>query len=240
MMAAPHFERLLEVQEHDSALDQLYHERETLPERAVLAGVRARLADLSSRRQVLESRRQELSAAEQRLEEEISALSARIQQVERRLYGGEVSASRELSAMAEEVQSLGRRRSSLEDREIELMEQREPVDRELLALAAEEEEAEADRGRVEADLGAAEAVIDEKAAQELEARQAAAGKVPAGVLSEYERLRSRLGGVGAARLAHGSCGGCHLSLPATELDRLRRAPPDALLTCEQCGRILVR
>jgi predicted nucleic acid-binding Zn-ribbon protein len=46
--------------------------------------------------------------------------------------------------------------------------------------------------------------------------------------------------VGAARVVGSSCGGCHLTLPATELDRIRRAEPDALVTCDQCGRILVR
>jgi predicted nucleic acid-binding Zn-ribbon protein len=29
-------------------------------------------------------------------------------------------------------------------------------------------------------------------------------------------------------------------LPSTELDRLRKGPPDALVFCDQCGRILVR
>ena len=60
------------------------------------------------------------------------------------------------------------------------------------------------------------------------------------VLSSYERLRTRLDGVGAARLVNGRCDGCHLSLSRTELAVAPREPPDALLHCEQCGRILVR
>lgn len=239
-MDAPGLERLLEVQKRDSALDQLGYERETLPERALVASVEARRADLLARAAVLENRHRELATNEQRLEEEIASVVARIQQVERRLYGGEVSASRELSAMAEEVQSLGRRRSSLEDREIELMEEREPLDRELDVLAAERVEVDQEGERGHAALVAAEAVVDEKIASELEARRAAAEGLPSALLAEYERLRKRLGGVGAARFVNGSCSGCHLALPASELERIRRAPPDALLTCEQCGRILVR
>jgi predicted nucleic acid-binding Zn-ribbon protein len=42
-----------------------------------------------------------------------------------------------------------------------------------------------------------------------------------------------------ARLAGARCGGCHLTLPATELDGIRRAPPDTVSRCEQCNRILV-
>src|SRR2546423_279049 len=71
-------------------------------------------------------------------------------------------------------------------------------------------------------------------------RPADEAAVPEALRSTYEQLRKRLGGVGAARLQHGSCSGCHLTLSATELDQLKRQPEDALVYCEQCGRILVR
>jgi len=64
--------------------------------------------------------------------------------------------------------------------------------------------------------------------------------VPGGIVDQYEKLRTKLGGVGAARLVGPSCGGCHLSLPSGELERVRRQPPDAIVLCDHCGRILVR
>jgi hypothetical protein len=59
------------------------------------------------------------------------------------------------------------------------------------------------------------------------------------LLARYEQLRSKLGGTGAARLVGASCSGCHLTLSSMELDRVRKAASDAVITCEQCGRILV-
>ena len=59
------------------------------------------------------------------------------------------------------------------------------------------------------------------------------------LLAEYERLRRELGGVAVARLAGTSCGGCHLSLSAVEVDRIRKTPAGAMVHCEECGRILV-
>ena len=47
------------------------------------------------------------------------------------------------------------------------------------------------------------------------------------------------GGTGAARLIGQHCDGCHLELSAVEVERIRAATPDAVVTCEQCGRILV-
>ena len=55
----------------------------------------------------------------------------------------------------------------------------------------------------------------------------------------YERQRARLEGVAVARLVGGRCDGCHLTLPAVELDRIRHESAGTLEYCEQCGRILV-
>jgi uncharacterized protein len=96
------------------------------------------------------------------------------------------------------------------------------------------------RAEVEVRLDAAETEIDAEIEQVTAQRAEAVAGIPADLLAAYERLRTRLGGVGAARLVGSRCGGCHLTLPATELDRLRRGGPDALVFCDQCGRILVR
>jgi len=71
-------------------------------------------------------------------------------------------------------------------------------------------------------------------------RGALASGLPEELAERYETLRSRLGGVGAARLVGDHCGGCHLTLSSVELERLRRLPPDELATCPECDRILVR
>jgi predicted nucleic acid-binding Zn-ribbon protein len=72
------------------------------------------------------------------------------------------------------------------------------------------------------------------------ARGVAATEVPADLMERYETLRAHLGGTGAARLIGNRCDGCHLELASVEVERVRRLPPDALVTCDQCGRILVR
>ena len=54
----------------------------------------------------------------------------------KRLYSGTVSSPRELQAMQADIDMLHRRRSDLEDEELEVMEQREALDGELAALDA--------------------------------------------------------------------------------------------------------
>lgn len=233
-------ETLLTVQELDTTIDQLVHRRATLPERAELSAAERRLADVDARIAEAQGRRDDIAGRQARLEEEVARTESRIEEVEKRLYGGTVSASRELTAMSEEVDALKARRSSLEDDVLLAMEEAEPVDAQLAQLGEERADVVAEIGRLQAAIGEAEAAVDAELAMRRGERESTASGLPADLVATYERLRARLGGVGAARLVGPSCTGCHLTLPATEIDRIKREPPDALVFCDQCGRILVR
>jgi uncharacterized protein len=231
--------RLLGVQDHDTVIDQLRHRRATLPERAELATIDRQLGALEVRTKELRLQRDELGDRQAALEQQIEASRDRRTALEKRLFGGQVVASRELQAMNEEVKHLARHISELEDREIEVMEALEPLDSELQAGDATRARLDRDVERLRGAVASAEAAIDAELTTENEARAGAASGVPGDLLARYEQLRSKLGGTGAARLVGGSCGGCHLALSSMELDRVRKAAPDAVTTCEQCGRILV-
>lgn len=230
---------LLAVQDHDTALDRLRHKRQVLPERAALGHAQQQMAEVEARMAETNGRLASLSQGQARIEADIAAVGRRIADIESRLYGGMVSASRELQAMAGEVESLQRRRAGLEDRALELMEQSEPVEAELAGARDERAATALAVGRLGEAIGVAEAVIDAEIAVEARARAALADRLPNELGRRYEALRGRLGGVGAARLVNGSCQGCHLRLPAIELDRIRHLPPGTVTTCEQCERILV-
>ncbi len=90
------------------------------------------------------------------------------------------------------------------------------------------------------DVAAAQAELDGELAAVVATRAAAAAEVPGDVLGAYEATRSRMGGIGAARLVGNRCEGCHLEIPSAELEEVRRAPEDAVVTCPECLRILVR
>lgn len=230
----------MQVQEHDTLIDQLGHRRRTLPELERLASLQRRMTELevelADARGVLD----EVGRRQAALEHELAVVEAKLAEDQARLYSGGVSIIRELQALQAEVDALKRRKGDLEDRVLEVLDEREPLDSGAAALAAEQESVFDEAVEVEGLVAAAQAEIDVQLAAEVDARAGAAGGLPPGVVAEYDRLRVRLGGIGAARLVNGRCGGCHLSLSASELDALRREPPDALLCCEQCGRILVR
>ena len=128
----------------------------------------------------------------------------------------------------------------MEDEVLEAMGARETLDEQVAGLVGRQAELDAEGARLRAAVAEGQAAVDRDLAAALEARAQAAASIPPEVGDLYERLRTRLGGVAAAPLVNGRCGGCHLALPATEIDRLRKELPDTLVRCEQCERILVR
>jgi len=232
--------RLLEVQDHDTAIDQLRHRREHLPERAQLRAVESRLSVLDQRTKQVRTQRDELGSRQAALEQQIDASKARRSELERRMFAGQVTAPRELQAMDEEVKHLARHISELEDREIEIMEALEPIDAQLQMAETERVSLEEQAVQLRDTIGISEASLDAELSTQVAVRDEVAAGLPPDLVARYEQLRKRLGGTGAARLVQGSCSGCHLTLPAMEVDRIRKAPPGAIITSDQCGRILVR
>ena len=234
------FEALLEVQDRDTAVDQLRHRRAHLPERAHVAALEERMGALDARVADVGAQRAVVASRQSRLEEEVRSLDQRIAEIERRLYSGTVTAHRDLQAMAAEAESLKARRSAVEDEVLVAMEEGEPLADELAALESERAALEAEVGQARDGLVRAEADVEAHIAAQEADRAGISRRIPTDLLSTYERLRAKLGGVGAARLVGSSCSGCHLTLPAAEVARIKREPPDALVLCDQCGRILVR
>lgn len=233
-------EQLLVVQELDTTIDQLQHRRSHLPERAELEKLSAAEADLAQRVGEIEDQAAVLGRSQKRLEDEIALVEARRVEVDAKLYSGTVTSPRELQAMQDDLASLARRTSDLEDELLEVLTGLEPVEESRGHLRAESERLEAERAEIERRLAASEAEIDAELAQIQDQRDSAAREVPAERLTEYERRRPQLGGIAIARLRGNSCGGCHLTLSAVEIDRIRKLDPDEPVTCEECGRMLVR
>ena len=233
-------EQLLVVQEHDTATDQLHHRRAHLPERAELAAREEALVDLDRRLAEVAARRDELTRSQKRLEDEVAGIEAKATEVDKRLYSGSITAPRELQALQDELASLKRRQSQLEDQDLEVMVAAEPLDAELERLRTEQAALDAEVLRLRDAVVAAEAEIVARLAEEVDARAAAAASVPPDLLAHYDGLRQQYKGVVAARLVGATCGSCRLTLPATEVDRIKKLPPDTLVHCEECGRILVR
>jgi predicted nucleic acid-binding Zn-ribbon protein len=238
-MSIQQLEALLLVQEHDTARDRLRHRRISLPERAALEAERVKLRELEAQAREVRGRRDVVLADERRLDDEARSLGARADEADKQLYSGSTNSPRELQAMQADVDMLRRQRSDLEDQELDVMEARETLDAELASLDADIAKIAEEIGRLQGLIAVAEGEIDAELAEEDAAWAAQAAAVPEPLLADYQRRRAQNKGAGAARLVGTSCTACHLSIPSTEAEQIRKSAGESISYCDNCGAILV-
>jgi predicted nucleic acid-binding Zn-ribbon protein len=227
-------EQLFALQRMDTRLAMLRHSMDTLDPGESLETL---LEQVRSAEAVTGAQLKETQTRLRDLELSLSSTAEKAKKIEQELYSGRVGNPKELTAMQEDVASLGRQRRRIEDEMLALMEDTDRLARELGIL-------EAQRGARERELedhltqyrAHTRALEDELAALQGK-RETQATELAPEVLKRYERLRERKDGLAVAQvLGDGICEGCHVKIP----DRLYAdlQDGDALRTCEECGRIL--
>ena len=238
-MSAEDLEALLIVQEHDIARDRLRHRRAVLPERGELESVAAQLRATEAQAGEVRGERDRVLADERKLDDEARSIGAHADDADKRLYSGTLASPRELQALQADIEMLRKQRSLIEDRELDVMEAREALDGQLASLDERAAQLGAETVRLQATIAASEQEIDAELAGEDAAWNAAAASVPEALMADYQRRRAQNRGAGAARLVGTTCGACHLSIPSTEAEQIRRAGGTVVAYCDNCGAILV-
>ena len=233
-------QRLLELQAVDSRLDQLEHQRRTLPALSVIADLDSQLGVLADRIIAAETEVTDLQRAQTKAETDVEQVRARSDRDQELLNSGRITASKELENLQHEVESLARRQSELEDVELEVMEQLEGAREHLAALTAERDELMTRRSVAVDERDVAFAKTDAESVDLRADRAAIAPDIPTDLAALYEKLRADNAGVGAAALRQRRCEGCRMELTPIDIGRIRESAEDELLRCEECRRILVR
>jgi predicted nucleic acid-binding Zn-ribbon protein len=230
-------ERLLDLQEIDLALDRLRARRAQLESQEDVRAARGEVTAAEARLGELQLAIDTVSREQRRLEGDVDSLEQKKKAEEKRLFDGSVANPKELQAIRAEVDGIAGRQSRLEDKLLELMEQREEQDAQLGPL--EREVAEARERLTQILQGDAKELEDAERslAERAREREALLPGFDDDLLVLYEDLRRQKKGVGAAALRDGVCLGCHQKLSAMELDRLKRA--SGIRRCDYCRRILV-
>lgn len=231
---------LLDLQEKDSALAQLTHRRNTLPEHAEIAASDARLREIEARRVAAQTRVSDLERAQAKADVEVEQVKARRTRDEDRMASGAISNPKDLSSLQSELEALARRISTLEDEELEVMEQLEAAQAELDEAVAALDAETASRDALVAARDAKIAALDAEAAEASAARESIRPNVPEDLFALYQKVAANHGGLGAAALRARRCQGCHLEINGADLRELAAEPEDTVLRCPECSRILVR
>ncbi|WP_194765516.1 zinc ribbon domain-containing protein [Microbacterium sp. UFMG61] len=237
MNASPEHQRiLLDVADLDRRIAQAERAR-TKPAQA------SRIAELVAIRQeqlreltTLTGTRDDARTELKRLESDVTLVEQRRTRDSERLAAA--TNAKEAQALEHELASLAKRQSDLEDIELAVMARVEDADAAVAAQQALLDVTTAEGSALTAQAKADVAAATELGSQLARDRQAVTESLPAPLLAEYTRRAAN--SAGAALLTRGTCEGCRMLLPGTDLNDIRRAADDAVVSCPECGCILVR
>lgn len=231
--------QLLELQNLDSRLARLAHERRTLPVLGEIRSLQTQVADAEDERIRAATRLGDLRRELTRVEDDVEQIRQRSARYQARAQGAGVSA-KDAAAMQQEIALLADRTAVLEDAELEQMELVEEAEGQVAVL---QERIAGLEARIAERVVARDAEftrIDGLSAEVAERRQGLAARLPADLVGLYDDVRATTGGLGAVALHGSRLEGASFELSLTELSDIKAAPEDAVLVSEDHDVILVR
>lgn len=230
---------LLAVQALDTRVRQVRHRGNSLPEHGELTELGGRHTELTGQRDVVAATvaglKKDLTAAE----DAVQQVRARRDRDQGRLDAGQGSADT-LTALQHEIATLTARQSDLEDAELEVMEALETASAEQDGLDTQLAELDIRIADATGRRDTALAQVDAELADLTGQREQAVGPLDQALVTLYEKVIARSGGVGAAELTGNRCGACRIEISPADLAAVHAAPERAIVQCEECGAILVR
>jgi predicted nucleic acid-binding Zn-ribbon protein len=225
--------KLYRLQQIDSHLDRI---------RARLRQIEAALQEdqaikesqknLNQATQHLEAQRKSLRQAEEQVREQ----RLRIEQTEATLYSGKVHNPKELQDLQNETAALKRYRTTLEDRQLEVMIAVEEAEASQLESKQALERVQDQFQKISGELIQEQASLDAELGHLETEREAAARSIEAADLTLYNQLRQQRRGIAVAKVSDNACSACGSTLNASLLHAARS--PSQIVRCDACGRIL--
>ena len=225
-------EKLLTLQDRDQRLRSFQSELNHLPEERKAR--EKQIADSAARLDQGKLRAKGIEVEKRNFEVEAQAkrdLIARYRQQQLQTRKNE-----EYAALAHEIEAAEKIIASVEDRELDLMEELEKLTPQL--ATAEKLHAD-ERSKLQNILDSLESKktnLEARISELKSDRQRHAEGIDDEVLSLYEHLFKTKHGAALATLEHEVCMGCHMKVTAQTIVQVRAARQ--IIHCPQCGRIL--
>ena len=225
-------EKLLTLQDRDQRLRNFQSELSHLPEERKAR--EKQIAESAAQLERARVRAKEIEIEKRTLE--IEAGSKRDAIARYRQQQLQTRKNEEYAALAHEIEAAEKTIVTLEDRELDLMEELEKLTPQL----ANAEKAHTDeRSKLENLLNALEtrkSNLETRIAELKNEHQLLAKALDEDALELYLRLFKTKHGTAIATLEHEVCMGCHMKVPAQTVVQVRAAKQ--IVHCPQCGRIL--
>lgn len=166
---------------------------------------------------------------------EVGSVTNKAKNSENRLYSGKVTNTKELSDLQQEIESLERRKGSLEDEVLEALVMIEDAQTEQTAASGALETAVAQWEKQSGHLKTEQNELALSLHKLMQSRKTKAAAIDAASLTEYEGLRQQKHGLAVAGLRVNMCLGC---LTTVSANKVKEVDEGRKVYCGGCGRLL--
>ena len=224
---------IFKLQQLDSELDAA--ERRIAEIDLILAD-NEEMARASKKFQTLQESAEQKSSLLKQAEAQVAEQNLKIDQNQKKLYGGAVSNPKDLEDLQLEAASLQKYMQVLEDRQLEAM-----IDAEQAQTEHEQARSELDRikSRLEkehSELLLEKSQLQEKISEVRHKKESYLGSQDFPDLPLYRSLRKSSGGIAVSLMISSSCSSCGADIPSAIEQEARS--PEKLIQCPTCKRIL--
>jgi len=226
-------ERLAALSRLDTQLQGIETALQRLPETETKA--KSKLKDATSALEAYRERLKQIELARRSDEREAETLVDQERKFQSQTV--QVKSNEELWALQREIKAVQARRSDVETRVLERMEEEETKKREASSFDRGVADAKAHLAQVEQTSASERSRLEAERAQIQGERDVLLAEVPRDWRARYERVRLSRGSPAVVSLVRNACGGCQSAQPPQRVQEVRLG--EAVVVCEFCGRLIV-
>lgn len=224
---------LINLQAIDTRIAGLEADAARLPRE--IAAIHAAVEDAKKNAEQAKARLDAARKDQRAKEKDLEVVQAKRSKNEARLY--EVKTNKEYSAVLIEIEEIKQEKARMEEEVLVLMEAQERLTGDIREADARFKQRESEGRGQEATLKEQLRGIEVDLAGVRTERKELAGKLPANILADYDRiLRARAGLALVPVTKPNFCGACRMTITPQRLQELRAQ--SSLIPCESCGRYL--
>ena len=225
-------EQLLILQDRQQKIRQIENEIRNLPLQR--KHLESQQAESAASLEALKQKARQVEVDRKKLELDVGTRNESINRLKTQQY--QTRKNDEFQAMGHEIERYENEIRTLEDQELELMDQADKLKAEVVA---EEKKAGATRDSITRqmnDLGEKGKTLEARLQELSKERKELADKMDEDLLGRFERLFASKGDSAIVAVEHGVCTGCHMKLTTATVKDAEAGRE--IVNCEQCGRIL--
>jgi predicted nucleic acid-binding Zn-ribbon protein len=227
---------LLKLSQVDLEIEQVKAEISKAVNSQELSEASAKLSEASGEVLAARTTFENLNMEARKADDNLHLVEERIARDLERLNN--TSSPKDAQAMQAEVESLTRRKSDLEEVELEVLERLEKADAELASISATREELSKVVANLQVTIQLQVDDLKSRGRKLTADREILLAKVPEAVLLKYQNLAAKQIAVG--QIENRSCTACRMGLTASTIDALSSLAEDEVGSCPECLAMIVR